>query len=291
MIITRLQGGLGNQLFQYAAGKSLATRLSTTLLLDDTLLTHQSKGITPRSYSLGIYKLPVELLNTKERQHVIFRTSRLGRFLCGLGLWRSKFTYCRESNPNYNSYFEKLNGDVILQGFWQTEKYFFDVSEDLRQELLQVIPFDVCSISLINQMAGCNSVSIHVRRGDYITNINAAEYHVLHDLDYYRRAVKVIAERVPDPVFFAFSDDPTWLKQELVIDYPLVIVSSENTRLANEELYLMSRCSHHIIANSSFSWWGAWLNPSPNKVVVAPVKWFHDSIDTSDLLPKDWLIC
>ena len=291
MIITRLQGGLGNQLFQYAAGKSLASRLGTTLLLDDTLLARRRRDITPRSYLLGIYKLPAALLNPKERKLVVFRTSRFGRSLCGSGICRSKFTYFRESKPTYDSSFEKLAGDVILQGFWQTEKYFLTVAEDVGQELLQFVPIDVSAKSLMDQMSGCNSVSIHVRRGDYITNTSAAEYHVVHELDYYRRAVKAIAERVQNPVFFAFSDDPTWLKHELVIDYPLVIVSSETARLASEELYLMSRCAHHITANSSFSWWGAWLNPSPSKVVIAPTKWFHASIDTSDLLPPNWLTC
>ncbi|TWJ26352.1 alpha-1,2-fucosyltransferase [Geobacter argillaceus] len=291
MIVARLQGGLGNQLFQYAAGKSLATRLGTTLILDDTLLIRRRNDITPRNYELGVYKLSVALLKQKEREQVLFRTSRLGRFLCGSGIWRSNFTYFRESNPNYNSSFEKLVGDVILQGFWQSEKYFSWMAEDIRKELHEFVSVDASANVLLEQMTSCNSVSIHVRRGDYITNASAAEYHVVHGLAYYRRAVTLIAERVSNPVFFAFSDDPVWLKNELAIDYPLVIVSTETSRLASEELYLMSRCAHHITANSSFSWWGAWLNPSPDKFVIAPTKWFHASIDTTDLLPKDWLTC
>ena len=135
-----------------------------------------------------------------------------------------------------------------------------------------------------------NSVSIHVRRGDYLTNPVTFQTHGLCDIDYYKKAIDEILDLVDKPHFFIFSDDQSWAKSNIIFGAPTDYVMHNNSLKNYEDLRLMSYCRHHIIANSSFSWWGAWLGNNPEKIVIAPKKWFNDpKIDTTDLIPDTWL--
>jgi hypothetical protein len=141
------------------------------------------------------------------------------------------------------------------------------------------------------RIAGCNAVSLHVRRGDYVSNPDSSRVHGLCGADYHQAAVRRIAEVVPQPHLFVFSDDPQWAAGNLHLDHPATIVTGNDTRRDYEDLHLMSLCKHHIVANSSFSWWGAWLDTNPDKIVIAPERWFaHEQHDTRDLLPPTWQV-
>ena len=140
------------------------------------------------------------------------------------------------------------------------------------------------------EIAACNAVSLHVRRGDYAADPVVTSMHGLCPLDYYDRAVEYVLGRVSDPAFFLFSDDPDWVREHLKLRGSVSVVDHNGPDSGSEDLRLMSLCRHHIIANSTFSWWGAWLDPRPDKLVIAPKRWFADeSLDTSDLLPAGWV--
>ena len=183
-----------------------------------------------------------------------------------------------------------LPDGVCLEGYWQSERYFAQVADRVRHDLTLEKPPAGRDAELLAEIAAGNAVSLHVRRGDYVTDPAASATHGVCPLDYYRRAIAFIAERVADPVFFLFSDDPEWTRANLDLGGAATLVDHNGPDRGHEDLRLMSHCDHHIIANSSFSWWGAWLDPRPQKMVVAPRQWFRDaSKDTSDLIPESWV--
>lgn len=287
-IIVRLTGGIGNQFFQYAAGRSLSIRHNCELILDDSLLNRKNAEDTPRSYELDAFNIQARKISEKEAASLKFRVQRPFRYLYEIGLLKTSFSYYREPHFEFDPKYLRLTGDLIIEGYWQSERYFADIAAELRRELQPKKSPDSNVHTFLSQMLVGNSVSLHIRRGDYLSNPNAAAHHVVCDLDYYRRAVAMIAERVKNPVFFVFSDDPEWVANEFKIDFPTTIVTKLNAWPAYEDLRMMSHCAHHIIANSSFSWWGAWLNASPSKIVVAPSKWFKVDKNIKDLIPPDW---
>jgi hypothetical protein len=210
--------------------------------------------------------------------------------LYAIGLLKSSFIYYREPYFEFDPKLHQINGDLVIEGYWQSERYFADIADRLRHELQPIHPPPNEVSGLLDQIAKENSVSLHVRRGDYISCSRAAAHFFVCDLAYYERAVAMVAERVLNPVFFVFSDDPAWVAKELRIDFPMVLASRPQSWPDYEDLRLMSHCMHHIIANSSFSWWGAWLNPNSNKIVVAPSRWFRVEKNTKDLIPPGWYL-
>ncbi len=270
MIVVKLQGGMGNQLFQYAAGRALADKNNTELRLD----VYPFKKYKVHDYSLSPFSFEEKF---DER-------GSLARLL-GHGPRR----VVEEGHPFDPSILE-LGDDVYLEGYWQTEKYFASIAPTIRQELQVATPQEGRDLKLQEEMNASCSVSLHVRRGDYITNPRAAKVHGLCSLDYYKRAVEEMGKRVGDLHLFLFSDDPAWVKENMAFSYPITVVDHNGREKNYEDLRLMSQCKHHILANSSFSWWGAWLNPSKDKVVIAPKQWFaKEEIDTRDVLPEEWL--
>lgn len=289
-VITRLIGGLGNQLFQYAAGRSLSAKLGVELVLDDSLLRQHRSDVTYREYALDAYQIRGRKICPDENRAVQARVRRPVRYLIEAGLLRSPYTYYREPHFQYDPKLFEVSGNVIIEGYWQSERYFSDIAHELRKELQPVTPLLTKTQGYLEQIKRQNSVSMHVRRGDYVSLAGAAATYATCDLHYYRRAVDIVAQRVPNPVFFVFSDAPEWVKENLMIDYPMVLVSQPDVWPDYEDLRLMSYCSHNIIANSSFSWWGAWLNIWPDKIVVAPSKWFKNDKETCDLIPSEWIV-
>ena len=246
MIIVKLKGGLGNQMFQYAYGRKLTLERQATLVLDKTYLTPIRQlitGTTTRHYELGEFKI------------------------------KAKFT--------------KAKGHNYLDGYWQNEKYF----KDIRHILLKDFTLKKKTnnfLKLKKLIAETNSVSIHFRRGDYVKRAVTRKYHGVLNLNYYRRAIALIGEKVEKPNFFVFSDDISWVKKNFKIGKPLTFISGLRKLTNSEELILMSLCKHNIIANSSFSWWGAWLNKNPAKIVIAPKRWFRAKTD-SEIVPQSWI--
>jgi hypothetical protein len=287
-IIVRLLGGIGNKFFQYAAGRSLAIRHKADLLLDCSLLKRRRYGLTPRDYELEAYNIQARRLQKREQSLLQFRVQRPFRYLYDVGLLKSSFKYYREPHYQFDPKLSHFKGDLIIEGYWQSERYFADIADKLRHELRPVFTPPESAGHLLDQVQSVNSISLHVRRGDYISCRRAAAHFFPCDHAYYRRATQIMAERISNPVFFIFSDDPGWVLKELRIDFPMVLASHPESWPAHEDLRLMSHCHHHIIANSSFSWWGAWLNPNPNKIVVAPMRWFRILKNTQDLIPREW---
>lgn len=295
MIIVRLVGGLGNQMFQYAMGKSLALRKKTEFKLDKSWLEKAFKIGTPRNYRLHYFNIRENFATTKEIQKI--KNQQGGFFVRIISrLSGSDIPHYRQTviNEQQDFVFDpnvyKINRDVYLQGYWNNEKYFKDDEKLIREEFEIKIPPSKENLELLGKIKNCNSVSIHIRRGDYVKDKKTNKHHGTCSLDYYKKAINLVSDRITNPVFFAFSDDIPWVKKNLKSKYPIFYMDNNDDEHSYEDLRLMSACKHNIIANSSFSWWGAWLNPNPDKIVIAPKKWLNDSnVDTSDVTPKSWL--
>jgi hypothetical protein len=289
VIISRLEGGLGNQMFQYAAGLRLAMARNTQLKLDLSGLDDPTIR-TPRSYELDAFAITAELAGPSDIEAIMARSGGLvARLMARWSRDRSR-TAAVERTFCFDPQVLLLPDGVCLRGYWQSERYFEDASDLVREELTFRTTAVGLNAETLNAIAACNSVSLHVRRGDYITDPAVYAMHGVCSADYYHRAVEHMRERVADPTFYLFSDEPEWVRENLDLGDSVRLVDHNGAENGFEDLRLMSRCAHHIIANSTFSWWGAWLNPSPDKIVVAPKRWFADeSIDSSDLLPESWV--
>jgi|SRR3989344_304300 len=294
MIVVKLIGGLGNQMFQYATGRSLALRRNAEFKMDITGYAHQAGVDTPREYALR----PFNVIEKFASEADIAKAKGVPKFLQRDGYFYKRLADIIEAKAGRNivQRGNSFEPDVIdagdgryLSGYWQSEKYFTDAGDALRREFMLKDEAGTAHRPVSAEIKNSASVSLHVRRADYVTNPAAKAFHGTCSPEYYYGAAKIIIERVKNPHFFVFSDDIGWVKKNLNINQPVTYVSDSGL-IDCEELTLMSRCSHHIIANSSFSWWGAWLNPRPNKIVIAPKKWLSDpKIDTSDLIPDGWI--
>jgi hypothetical protein len=290
MIVTRIYGGLANQMFQYAAGRRLALHHNTQLKLDISTYHSPIKPYKLWPFELELCniqatttKLP--LLGGLSGQSPL--ESRVGQ--AGAKLRGSKLKLLAEKHYHFDSSVLKAPDNTLLDGYWQSAKYFEDVADQIRQDLSFKAEPDDINRKFSQQITGVTAVSLHVRRGDYVSDASANQFHGTSPLVYYNAAVDHIASKIKDPHFFVFSDDPAWCKENLKTDYPTTYIEHNTGAKSFEDMRLMSQCQHHIIANSSFSWWGAWLNPSKDKIVIAPKKWFNDKdVDTSDLIPAEW---
>jgi hypothetical protein len=288
MITVLLNGGLGNQLFQYAAGRALAEKYGVELCLDLSRLKHPESGDTPRSFELAPFNISASLLAGEDRRPLGNYRTLVHRVLLKTGLTLLGSITLKEKSSGFDPLFLKAPSDCILDGFWQSERYFKQITTILQQELCLKTP----SPALVKASASLpdSTVAVHVRRGDYITNPAAASFHGVCSQDYYRTAVAKIRQHCTDAQFLVFSDDPTWCHQHLDLGGAFRLADDFRLNGPAEEMLLMSRCRHQIIANSSFSWWGAWLNNLPDKLVITPSQWFSDSsISTDDLVPKSWV--
>lgn len=295
MIIVKLMGGLGNQMFQYAAGRRLAGRYGTKLKFDGSFLYRNYSGCTPRQLELQHLNLELHLATPLEVAEVVgkgpnlFVTGlvRIKQF-CGIG-GRRGTVYC-ESVYHYDSMYEVMSDHAYLEGYWQSPQYFVGIEQLLREEFQVTTPLDEKNIEMLEQIRSCNAVSVHVRRGDYITNPNAAQHHGVCGINYYREAVTHMDSLVQRPVYFVFSDDPDWTREHLGFIQGAEYVVCNGSDRGTEDFRLLSNCRHHIIANSSFSWWGAWLGADTDKKVIAPARWYlHNNIGTTNLFPASWI--
>ncbi|NTV98925.1 MAG: alpha-1,2-fucosyltransferase, partial [Chlorobiaceae bacterium] len=179
-----------------------------------------------------------------------------------------------------------------IEGYWQSEKYFDAISRDIAREFRIITPLSPKSTETKKLIGSTESVSVHVRRGDYVAEDYRGRIHGPLKISYYAEALDIIAQKKRSPHLFIFSDDIPWVKENLRFDFPARYVDHNDERSGFEDLHLMSLCRHNIIANSTFSWWGAWLNRNPTKIVIAPKQWFPDpkmNSLTSDLIPDSWI--
>jgi hypothetical protein len=287
LIIVKLSGGLGNQLFQYAAGRSLSLRNRTALFLDIADFDVDQATITKRAFELGVFAFPVEIASRQQTDRFL-HPPLLRKAVDKMRPYFRKSVY-NEPFFKYDGNFPRASPQTLLRGYWQSERYFEQVTAVIRDDLRIKAPLSEQTRRMADRIDGSRSVSLHVRRGDYVKDAATLRYHGVCDLEYYRRAIGEIRRTAGDLEVFVFSDDMEWVKANITSDLPLTFVENEG-RQAYEDLFLMGRCQHNIIANSSFSWWAAWLNPNPQKVVIAPSRWFNESkADTRDLLPAQWI--
>lgn len=271
MIVVKVYGGLGNQLFQYAAAKALSLEDNKELVIDT---------IAFKTYKLHRFGLNNFATQRKFYNFILKCIVKRHKFF-------GNFTVIREKQFNYNPEFFTTKAKVIyLNGFFQSELYFKKYEKEIRADFEITAPLKEKTIALIDKMKHENAVSIHIRRGDYLQ-------HAIHNTDkteYYKLATQYIETNIPNPVYYLFSDDMTWVKENFKTNFETHYVDFNDAKTNYEDLKLMSSCKHNIIANSSFSWWSAWLNTNPNKIVIAPQKWFNDhSRNYSDVLPESWI--
>ncbi|MEM7438098.1 MAG: alpha-1,2-fucosyltransferase [Pseudomonadota bacterium] len=280
MIVTRLRGGMGNQLFQYACGRALALRLGTDLALDTR------DWSRPRPFALSLGHFSVKTVEPKNLPP--------GRGMGAGALLRSALgprlkTY-REASLGYDEGITLVTDGTLLKGYWQSERYFKDQEAAIREDLTFSTPPGPETARIVEEIASAPAVSLHIRRGDYVSNAKYNAAHGTTSLSYYQTAAQLIAENMSaQPVIYAFSDDPAWVRENLSLPFDVRFVSHNDGATAHDDLRLMAACNHHIIANSSFSWWGAWLNSAPDKIVVAPKTWYGDAAKSNaDITPANW---
>lgn len=278
MILLRLRGSLGNQLFSYCFGRALSIKKKDILIIDKwPIYQYDAQSY----YSLNKFQIKGFVFPFKSKYLSVI-INRIFHFNISL-FSRVNFIQLYEKNIVKKCISSK---NLVLDGHWQSYKYFEKEWKTIRNELTLKENFTFEEVSLINKMQKCNSVSIHFRRGDYL---NSTDLDVLN-LEYYKKAIKMISSKIKNPKFFIFSDDIEWVKKNLKIDN--AIFPAQDILHPEKNLMMMSMAKNNIIANSTFSWWGAYLNKSRNKIVIAPKNWFvskERNKHLSDLLPKEWI--
>lgn len=278
LVVSRLSGGLGNQLFQFAAGCGIAHRSQATLALDVSSFDEVDDG---RVYLLDRYASQ-NLVVSGTAFDSTYRTATMVGMSAANSKTSLRLPVYRENNYQFEPEAMALRGGVYLYGFWQSWRYFAQVADVLRARIA-----GACETGRRPQaVADGETVAVHVRRGDYLVP-DVHEAFGLCDPAYYRRAMAMLRERVARPQFLVFSDDPQWCARTFT-DRDVAIVSNRDTDV-HADLAGMARCRHHIIANSSLGWWGAWLAGREGSIVVAPIPWYTQSPHAHDLIPPHWI--
>jgi len=256
------------------------------LLLDTTgLVRANGVGDTYRPYALGMFLIQAGIASPEEAVRIRYPYGIVSK---ALRWFQSKVL--RQKHVGWEPGILRSRGDLYLDGYWQSPKYFEDIRAILLKDLSLASPLAGRAASLAEKMRETDSVSIHVRRGDYVENAKVHRSYGACSPSYYLEAQRRIRETMPVPVWFVFSDDIAWVRKHLSFPGETVYVS-DGTITTEQELMLMSVCKHNIIANSSFSWWGAWLNQNPEKMVIAPKPWFDIKKDEhKDLIPDTWIL-
>ncbi|MCE5338446.1 MAG: alpha-1,2-fucosyltransferase [Methanomicrobiaceae archaeon] len=291
--MVKIIGGLGNQMFQYALGRKIAYLNDETLKLDisgfETYDLH--------NYSLSHFNISGDAAtkseirafrgsNNRHIQGIINKMNHHGFYLPYLQ--KNKMVF--EKTINYDPSVFDHTGEIYLDGYWQSEKYFKDIEGIIRNEFTIKTPPDSQNIKIANEIRNTEAVCIHVRRGDYVSNPTVYRSLGLCPLDYYYRAIEYVSSRVENPHFFIFSNDPSWTQQNMKINAPTTYICNNPPEKNFEDLRLMTLCKYFIIANSSFSWWGAWLSLNEKKIVIAPSQWYKGrQYNDEDRLPKEWI--
>lgn len=283
MIYVELFAGLGNQMFQYAAGLRLARKHGTQLKLG-------LKSFENHICSYGLDVFNISGTAATEEEVAAFEPARRGwrNFFFGRpAAGGAQIRRVKEKHFQFDPEILSAPDGVCLNGYWQSEKYFRDIEADVRREFSLKRPLDAENEKLLAKIRQSASVSLHVRRGDYVSNPKLI--HGTCSLDYYERCAQMVCAGLEGAHFFVFTDDPGWVSENLRLPGPMTLVQGNQGAASHKDLHLMSACQNNIIANSSFSWWGAWLNPHPQKTVFAPARWFNKGdLDTKDLVPETW---
>ena len=279
MIEVKLTGGLGNQMFQYAYAKSLQSKGYDVVLDSSIYVSYILHG----GCQLDEYDISLSVIDKKENRFLQKLKNKLG--IKPLNLWEEELLSFDKKHLHPN------NG-IVINGYFQSEKYFSKIREVLLHDFSIKRELSFYAKEIEEKIKNSkNSCSIHIRRGDYISNQETQKVHGSCDLEYYSIAMEVIESENQVVNYFIFSDDIVWVKDNLKI-VNAIFVDNNEKRIPHEDIYLMSLCQNNIIANSSFSWWGAWLNSYHKKLVVAPKRWFADEklfLQSQDIVCESWI--
>lgn len=291
-------GGLGNQMFQYAAAKSIALNNRTELLIDTSFLEDKSEkeNFTYRDFELDVFQLKdividkfqLQLFLNKVNVFDNLRLNRLNQIFFNNKIPIHKII--RENSLIQNrDIFNLISNNSLLEGYWQSESYFISHQNIIRD--LFRFSKSIVNTNLIAEITNNNSVSVHIRRGDYANNDVINSVHGLCTIEYYIEAFQMMSSKIANPIFYIFSDDMNWTKNTLHFlnqKYNIVYIDQNNMN-PSDDMNLMSNCKHNIIANSSFSWWGAWLNKNSEKIVISPLVWTKNNSSNPNLIPHSWI--
>ncbi len=291
VVAFQIVGGLGNQYFQYATGRAIALHHKAKLVLDTSWYDHISAGDTRRDMQLknlrvnvarftNVSQEPLEDLHPNVLQNVMRSIARKRPLKHSE---KKNFAY----DPSIIDMYMKRNENHYFTGYWQSYRYFDSIRSHLVNELQPVSALTQDYARYIESIQSSEAVMVHVRHGDYLSHLS---YHYVLNIEYYLAAMKRIHNQFPNAHFFVFSDDIAWCQKNFPKEYKITFIISSNDPDANiQEIFLMSHCKHYIIANSSFSWWGAWLRRRLDGLVFAPQRWIADAkLNLDDLLPPDW---
>jgi hypothetical protein len=301
MVTVLLRGGLGNQMFQYALGVTLAQANGTALRLDAVYLQDRlpRRKYIYRNFDLDIFTIndsPCLTILSQAAKRVPVPGFWLGIDFMGRGtrVLVGAEKVIREKSHAFDPRILEERGDLFLVGYWQSERYFADAEKELRRAFRFKHPLEGEAKEIGRQIRSSNSISLHIRRGDYVALKNVEQSMGPTNLSYYEKAACYMNEHsrrmgFEIPTFFVFSDNIEWCKPRLKLPFPTVYLDQASAGpKASHHLQLMSLCRNNIIANSTFSWWGAWLNANPKKIVIAPERWFANKAN-EDILPQDWI--
>ena len=292
MIISNIIGGLGNQMFQYAIGRALSLRFGVPLILD---ISDFARYKLHHGFELPrLFKVPMSIATPDDMKHVLgWQYNQIVKRL----LVRHFFKHLRPKNfivePHFHHWsgINNLAASCYLYGHWQSASYFNDFENVIRSDFQFKNPLDENNKNVAGLITNSNSISLHIRRGDYVNNSQNLLRHGLCSVGYYQNAVEFILHHVVEPTIFVFSDDIDWARHNLNLSVPSYFISHNTGPNSYIDMQLMSLCRHHIIANSSFSWWGAWLASWEKQIVIAPQPWFEDAqMDTRNLTLPNWYL-
>lgn len=290
MVIVHMQGGLGNQLFQYAFGRAIAARSGARLLFDMDFFDLAPGDHTARTYGLDAFGLHCERATPEQIAVARQRGSMLRARLHGLHPRLAPDRSVKERGFTFDPRMLEVRGDAYFSGYWQSPRYFAGIEQALREQVTLRLPLPDRLQGIAARIAVAGGIGVHVRRGDYISNPHASAHFVPCDAAYYAAATRMLRAEAPDTPVFIFSDDMAWAREHVPVPGEVHHVQADPHDHPAMHLHLMAMCQHQVIANSSFSWWAAWLNQHPGRRVIAPKRWFTDpSMDTRDLIPSDWI--
>ncbi len=284
MIISKIIGGLGNQFFQYAVARKLAYELNTELYLDITGYKNQ-ENITQREFHLDKYhsefKIADSEIFSRKKITKVFKYRLLNFFYNNQFLLK-----INEKDKYFHPLNISKNDDIYLNGYWQSEEYFKNIRNIILNEFRLKQELNSKNKKMLNKIKKNNSVTVHFRRTDYVSDKKTNQFHGVCSKNYYKNAVEILNNKIRNPHYFIFSDDINWCKKNVRLDKNQTFVDINSEGYLDFEL--MKNCKHFIIANSTFSWWGAWLSTNKNKLVIAPQQWFNKK-DEGDTIPRTWI--
>lgn len=288
-------GGLGNQMFQYAFGKFLSVKHKTDLQLDLSYLLDRTprENFVFRDYDLDIFPIKSQFMSESKLNNLLVNRQKDNIVNRLKGVFNKHLEYVFESQFEFNNKYLDIANHSYLEGYWQSPKYFESISEIIRKDFLLNPDLTDKQVDMYKNIINSNSVCVNFRRADFVTIKTAIETHGVIPQIYYEKALDLLKKKNKDLHVYVFSDEIDWCKKHVKFDYPTTFVDHELSGFKfSVYLFLMSKCKHYVIPNSTFAWWAAWMNNNPDKIVIAPKQWFATeemNKQTIDLIPESWI--